>query len=171
MRQQWDAAVAAASERPPADLAAGVAEELVALWDDLARALRRAPGRSWPAECDGLVLRIVMLSRLTAATPWPWVPASLLASGVYQEVLASAGIAFTPPGTAGMDSLRPTMPPRLGRPGSRRGRPGHRPGSGAGAVSVVAHRPHPHLATGTDDVAAHVDGDGAQYAGEVERAR
>jgi len=95
MRQQWDAAVAAASERPPADLAAAVAEELVALWDDLARALRRAPGRSWPAECDGLVLRIVMLSQLTAATPWPWVPASLLASGVYQEVLASAGIAFT----------------------------------------------------------------------------
>jgi hypothetical protein len=44
------------------------------------------------------VMRIVMLSRLTGATPWPWVPASLLASGVYQEVLQSAGIALTLPG-------------------------------------------------------------------------
>jgi len=37
-----------------------------------------------------------MLSRLTTATPWQWIPAPLLVSGVYQRVLESAGIAFTP---------------------------------------------------------------------------
>jgi hypothetical protein len=29
-------------------------------------------------EYDGLVVRIVLLSRLTAATPWQWIPAPLL---------------------------------------------------------------------------------------------
>ena len=168
MRQQWDAAVAAASEGPPATLPPQ-SEELVALWDELARALRRVPGRSWPTECDGLVLRIVVLSRLTAATPWPWVPASLLTSGVYQGVLASAGIAFTPPDTAGIDSLRPTMR----RCWAALGRGGTGPGTGRApvlAVSVAAYG-HPHLAFGTDDdAAAHGDGDGAQHAGEAERA-
>ena len=37
---------------------------------------------------------------LTTATPWQWIPAPLLASGVYQGVLESAGIAFTPPSMA-----------------------------------------------------------------------
>lgn len=100
MSERWDAAVAAAGEDPPADLLEAVAEELIALWSDLAQALRRTAGRPWPAECDGLVVRIVMLSRLTTATPWPWIPAQLLVSGIYQGVLKSAGITFTPPGTA-----------------------------------------------------------------------
>jgi hypothetical protein len=38
-----------------------------------------------------------MLSRLTTATPWPWVPAPLLADGVYQGVLEPAGTAFSSP--------------------------------------------------------------------------
>ena len=97
MGQWWDAAIAAAGEQPPADLPAAVAEELIALWSDLGEAIRRAGGRSWSVECDGLVVRIVMLSRLTAATSWQWVPVPLLASGVYQGILQSAGIAFTPP--------------------------------------------------------------------------
>jgi hypothetical protein len=100
MGERWAAAVAAAGEEPPADLSAAVAEELIALWSDLAEALRRAAARSWPVECDGLVVRIVMLSRLTTATPWQWIPAPLLVSGIYQGVLESAGIAFTPPRTA-----------------------------------------------------------------------
>jgi hypothetical protein len=37
------------------------------------------------------------LSRLTAATSWQWIPTPLLASGVYQGILQSAGIAFTAP--------------------------------------------------------------------------
>lgn len=100
MGEWWAAAVAAAGEQPPADLSAAVAEELIALWSDLGEAIRRAAGRSWSVECDGLVVRIVMLSRLTAATPWQWIPVPLLASGVYQGLLESAGIAFTSPCTA-----------------------------------------------------------------------
>jgi hypothetical protein len=96
----WDAAVAAAAEQPPADLSAAVAEELIALWSDLGEAMRRAGRRSWSVECDGLVVRIVMLSRFTAATPWQWIPVSLLTSGVYQGILQSAGIAFTAPSPA-----------------------------------------------------------------------
>ena len=100
MGEWWAAAVAAAGEQPPADLPAAAAEELIALWSDLGEAIRRAAGRSWSVECDGLVVRIVMLSRLTTATPWQWIPAPLLASGVYQGVLESAGIAVTPPSMA-----------------------------------------------------------------------
>jgi len=95
--QRWDAAIAAAGEQPPADLRAAAAEELIALWSDLGEAVRRAGRRSWSAECDGLVVRIVMLSRLTEATSWQWVPIPLLDSGVYQGILQSAGLAFTPP--------------------------------------------------------------------------
>jgi hypothetical protein len=110
----WATAVSAAGEQPPADLSEAVAEELIALWSDLDQAVRRAAARAWSVECDGLVVRIVMLSRLTKATPRPWIPASLLDSGVYQGILESAGIAFTPPGpTAGL----------AGRPGQHLPRP------------------------------------------------
>ena len=97
MGECWAAAVAVAREEPPADLRAAVAEELVALWSDLGEALRRA-GRSWSIECDGLVVRIVMLSRLSGTTSWDWIPEALLASGVYQGILRSADITFTHPG-------------------------------------------------------------------------
>jgi hypothetical protein len=100
MGEPWDTAVAAAGEQPPGDLPAAVAEELVALWSDLCEAMRRTPAPCWSAECDGLVVRIVMLSRLTAATSWQWIPAPLLADGVYQGVLRSAGIACPPPDDA-----------------------------------------------------------------------
>jgi hypothetical protein len=96
----WAAAVAVAAENPPADLRAAVAEELVALWSDLGQALRQA-GRSWSVECDGLVVRIVMLSRLGGgATSWEWIPESLLASGIYHGILRSADIPFIQPGPA-----------------------------------------------------------------------
>jgi hypothetical protein len=112
MRQQWAAAVAAAGEQPPADLTAGVAEELIALWSDLGEAMRRAGSRCWSVECDALVVRIVMLSRLTAATSWPWIPAPLLASGVYQGILRSAGIAFAAPCPAEIQGVSPVRTPR-----------------------------------------------------------
>ena len=100
MGERWDAAVTAAGEEPPTHLLAAVAEELIALWSDLGEAVRRAAGRSWSVECDGLVVRIVMLSRLAGATPWPHVPASLLADGIYQGILRSAGVVFAPLATA-----------------------------------------------------------------------
>jgi hypothetical protein len=109
--KRWDTAVAVAGEEPPADLSAAVAEELVALWSDLSEALRRAAGRCWSVECDGLVVRIVMLSRLAGATPWQHVPAWLLADGIYQGILRSAGVIFVPPGTVGPgDASRPARP-------------------------------------------------------------
>ena len=100
MGEQWDAAVAVAGEEPPADLPTAVAEELIALWSDLGEARRRAAGRGWSVECDGLVVRIVMLSRLAGATPWQHVPAALLADGTYQGILRSAGVMFVPLGAA-----------------------------------------------------------------------
>jgi hypothetical protein len=67
-------------------------------------------------ECGGqsgvLVVRIVMLSRLTAATSWQWIPVPLLASGVYQGILQSAGIEFTAPCRAEVDGVNVA-----GRPG------------------------------------------------------
>ena len=125
MGQWWDAAIAAAGERPPTDLSEAVAEELIALWSDLGEAMRRAGGRSWSVECDGLVVRIVMLSRLTSATPWEWIPASLLTSGAYQGILQSAGITFAAPS---LDEIhdpnlarRPVLPRREPQEGARRG--------------------------------------------------
>jgi hypothetical protein len=100
MGERWAAAVAVAGDGPPADLPAAVAEELIALWSDLDGALRRA-GQRWSVECDGLVVRIVMLSRLTMPTPWQQVPASLLAAGIYQGIMGSADATFVPPAGAG----------------------------------------------------------------------
>jgi len=110
MGERWDAAVAVAGDGPPVDLPAAVAEELIALWSDLGLALRRAPRQLWPVECDGLVVRIVMLTRLTKATPWQQVPASLLADGIYQGILRAAGVAFAPPVTAGTGRVSPARP-------------------------------------------------------------
>ena len=110
--ERWDTAVAAAEEEPPANLCVAVEEELIALWSDLGEALQRAGGQRWSAECDGLVVRIVMLSRLTTATSWPWIPAPLLASGIYQGILKTAGIAFTPPPSR--ESAAWTVPAKQG---------------------------------------------------------
>jgi hypothetical protein len=108
MSERWDAAAAVAGDGPPADLPAAVAEELIALWSDLNEALRRARQR-WSVECDGLVVRIVMLSRLTTATPWQQVPAALLADGIYQGILRSAGVPFLPPASAGTGHVSPAF--------------------------------------------------------------
>ena len=118
MGQWWDTAIAAAGELPPTDLSEAVAEELIALWSDLGEAMRRAGGRSWSVECDGLVVRIVMLSRLTSATPWEWIPASLLTRGAYQGILQSAGITFAAPSLDeihGPNLARRPVLPRRGR--------------------------------------------------------
>lgn len=88
----WLRAVTETDESPPADLSAAVAEELVALWSDLASAARRAPRERWSVECDALVVRIVMLSRFAGPTSWHWIPADLLSGGIYQGVLDAAGL-------------------------------------------------------------------------------
>jgi hypothetical protein len=128
MGERWDAAVAVAGEEPPADLLAAVAEELIALWSDLGEALRRAAGRRWSVECDGLVVRIVMLSRLAGATPWPHIPASLLADDIYQGILRSAGVMFTDPGTAAIGDVSPTGPAGI---------PGCPAASAAGPIAIT----------------------------------
>jgi hypothetical protein len=116
MGERWDAAVAVAGEEPPADLLAAVAEELIALWSDLDEALRRARWR-WSVQCDGLVVRIVVLSRLAGTTPWPHVPASLLAYGIYQGILRSAGVMFAAPDATGIGDVSPADPAGIpGRP-------------------------------------------------------
>jgi hypothetical protein len=112
MGERWDAAVAVAADGPPADLPAAVAEELIALWSDLDETLRRARQR-WSVECDGLAVRIVMLSRLTTATPWQQVPASLLADGIYQGILRSAQVTFAPPAGAGTGQVSRAFPVRV----------------------------------------------------------
>jgi hypothetical protein len=114
MSERWDAAVAVAGDGPPTDLPAAAAEELIALWSDLSQALRRASRQRWPTECDGLVVRIVLLTRLTTATPWQQVPASLLADGIYQGILQSAGVAFAPPATAGTGQVGSVCPAGIG---------------------------------------------------------
>jgi hypothetical protein len=84
----------------------------------------RLAGRFWPAGCDGLVVRIVMLSRLAGATPWPHVPAWLLADGIYQGILRSAGVIFALPGTAGAGhASQPTRPPFPGFPAASAAEP------------------------------------------------
>ena len=90
--QQWLRAVSAAGEVPPADLLAAAAEELVALWSDLASAIRRARPACWSLECDALVVRIVMLSRLAGPTSWEWIPQELLTNGVYHGVADAADL-------------------------------------------------------------------------------
>lgn len=92
-QRQWLWAVSAASEVPPADLLAAVAEELVALWSDLASAMRRARPGCWSLESDALVVRIVMLSRLAGPTSWEWIPQELLTNGVYHGVADAADLA------------------------------------------------------------------------------
>ena len=89
----WLRAVSAADEAPPADLLAAVTEELVALWSDLASEICRAGGGCWSVQCDALVVRIVMLSRLAGPTSWEWIPWELLTTGVYQDVLDAAALA------------------------------------------------------------------------------
>jgi hypothetical protein len=110
MGELWAAAIAAAGDQPAADLSAAVAEELIALWSDLGEAIRRTGSRSWSVECDGLVVRIVMLSRLAGATSWEWIPVPLLASGVYQGILESAEIAFSAPSLAEVYRVSPPRP-------------------------------------------------------------
>jgi len=121
MEHRWDAGITAAGEQPPADLLAAVAEELIALWNDLAEAMRRAGAQSWTVECDGLVVRIVMLSRLTSATPWEWIPASLLTSGAYQGILQSAGITFAAPSLDEIHDPNLARRPVLSRRGPQTG--------------------------------------------------
>ena len=85
-------------------------------------------GRSWPADCDALVVRIVMLSRLSTATPWRWIPMPPLTSGTYQGILRPTDVAFTPPDITEIPSANRARRPPTATARRWRGRP---PPSGA----------------------------------------
>lgn len=103
---KWDRAVRRATEdAPPADLAEALRDELALLWSDLGNAEREAVNGSWSTACDSVTERIVILSRLAGATPWSDIEIPLLRSGLYEGILRSAGIDFTPPDMDEVDRM------------------------------------------------------------------
>lgn len=97
---KWDKAVRRALDDNPGDLAEAVRWEMALLWSDLGEEERRAANGTWSTGCDSVTERIVHLSRLAGATPWTDVEIPLLRSGLYEGILRSAGIEFTPPDMA-----------------------------------------------------------------------
>lgn len=92
---------AACARETPASVAAALEAELVSLWSDLAEAHRMAADHVWSVQCEGLVERIVRLTRaLGTATPWAAVPTVLSLNGVYQAVHSGAGISVAEPDVA-----------------------------------------------------------------------
>ena len=67
--------------------------ELDLLWDDLAKALRYAANGVWSMECDALVARIKMFTRLVGPTAWEKIQIPLLEDGTYQRIHAEIGVA------------------------------------------------------------------------------
>lgn len=104
---KWDEAVTRVldDDAPAEDLATAVRAELVALWSDLENAERDALNGIWSMQCDWITERIVTLSRLVGATPWDEIQIPLLQSGLYEGILRSAGIAFTPPDMAEVNRI------------------------------------------------------------------
>ena len=74
------------------DLAGGIRAELVALWSDLGNARRDALNGSWSVRCDGIVARIVTLSRMVGAAPWGHVDVDTILSGLYVRVHVEHGL-------------------------------------------------------------------------------
>lgn len=97
---KWDDAVAEALQDAPADLTEAARYELRCLWGDLDQARRYAINGVWSMQCDGLVARIVTLSRLAGPTNWGDIQVNLLQDGTYQGILQAAGISFDPPDMA-----------------------------------------------------------------------
>jgi hypothetical protein len=93
----WTNAVADAKADPPATGADAIAAELIDLWNDLAVARRDALRGCWSMQCDNIVTRIVVLSRLVGATNWVHIPLTLLDAGCYQGILTTAAIDFEAP--------------------------------------------------------------------------
>lgn len=78
------------------DLREVIRSELVDLWTDLNEAQQSANDRVWSMRCNGLVYRIVRLSRLVGACPYGEVPVTTVVNGVYEEVHRQAGIPYEP---------------------------------------------------------------------------
>jgi hypothetical protein len=103
--QPWDHAVADAAEEPGTSWQQVVAEEVDALWADLGDAYSAALNGMWSMQCDGLVTRIVRLTRLGHVTPGGGTTFALLLNGIYAGILTTAGIAFDPPDMDEMAAL------------------------------------------------------------------
>lgn len=89
-----------------ADLQTVARWELVCLWSDLEKERRCAINGVWSMACDGLASRIVGLSHLVGVTEWGDIDLDLLETGVYQQVLDAAGLAYEPPDMAQVAELR-----------------------------------------------------------------
>jgi hypothetical protein len=103
--QPWVRAVADAAEEPGTSWQQVVADEVDALWADPGGAYRSALNGMWSMQCDGLVTRIVRLTRLGHVTPAGATSFALVLNGVYAGILATAGIAFDPPDLEEMAAL------------------------------------------------------------------
>ncbi len=80
----------------PTDPVAAIRVELAHLWHDLSEARRSALNGVWSMQCDNLVYRIVMLSRVASATPWGEVGVDVLLDGLYERLHREAGIEYPP---------------------------------------------------------------------------
>lgn len=79
-----------------ATLEAAARDELMRLWDDLARARQHAIRGCWSMECDSLTHRIVALTRHVGATDWTDIQAPLIRSGLYERIHREAGLEHPP---------------------------------------------------------------------------
>lgn len=70
--------------------------EQVWLWGDLEVAVRTAHNGVWSLRCDDLARRIIRIARIVGATAWADVPVTLLRSGLYERILAGAGVPYPP---------------------------------------------------------------------------
>lgn len=95
--EPWLQAVADADSTPVAAMTA-LRGELASLWSDLSIAYRMASNYHWSIGCDDLVARIVHISRVTGPLRWDGpVPLHLTANGVYQGIMAAAGLTVPEP--------------------------------------------------------------------------
>jgi hypothetical protein len=84
--------VADADEELAGDLEEVARLELVSLWSDLADARRYAVNGVWSMGCEGVVHRIVLLTRLVGPASWENIGPELLEDGLYRAVHAAMGV-------------------------------------------------------------------------------
>jgi hypothetical protein len=96
----WDKALAGALEADLQPIVQVIEDELACLWEDLATGRSSALNREtrWSIECDGIVERIVTLTRTFGhSTRWTDVPGALLLDGTYIGIMEGAGFEFEQP--------------------------------------------------------------------------
>lgn len=77
---------------PTAEQLAEACRELRWLWGDLNTARYSAIRGKWSMECDSLVERIKLLTKLVGPTPWEVIQIGLLEDGIYQRVHEEIGV-------------------------------------------------------------------------------